>query len=56
MKFAPAILLCLPLLSQAKYFNRISNFFVCDQTGGSCEDDDFETVAEVSVWSQYRFR
>jgi len=30
-----------------QYFNRISNFFVCDQLGGSCFDDDFETVAEI---------
>eukprot|EP00551_Chaetoceros_affinis_P013694 CAMPEP_0203687668 /NCGR_PEP_ID=MMETSP0091-20130426/637_1 /ASSEMBLY_ACC=CAM_ASM_001089 /TAXON_ID=426623 /ORGANISM="Chaetoceros affinis, Strain CCMP159" /LENGTH=746 /DNA_ID=CAMNT_0050557067 /DNA_START=49 /DNA_END=2289 /DNA_ORIENTATION=- len=47
MKLASALLLSLPLFSQAKFFNRISNFFVCDQIGGSCEDDDFETVAEI---------
>lgn len=65
MKFASAILLAFPFLSQAvsasgnntrglkkgkkgkKYFNRISNFLICDQVGSSCFDDDFETVAEI---------
>jgi len=33
--------------AKKKYFNRISNFFICDQAGSSCLDDDFETVAEI---------
>ena len=30
-----------------KYFQRVSNFFICNQVGSSCEDDDLETVAEI---------
>lgn len=43
---------------KTKYFNRISNFFICDQIGenpgsssSSCLDDDFETVAEIAAAS-----
>ena len=32
---------------KTKYFNRVSNFFICDQLGSSCEDEDLETVAEI---------
>lgn len=63
MKLSSALLLALPLLSQAtlnssdarglrkkpkkQFFRRISNFFICNQVGSSCNDDDLETVAEI---------
>ncbi len=49
MKVASLLLLALltPIQAKKKYFNRISNFFICNQVGSSCDDDDLETVAEI---------